>query len=60
MRANQRNEIFILTAVCGLFCQPVSAGRSGRSEAGHPAINFSTSLLLRQCPGLGPSVDVGE
>lgn len=47
MRANQSNEIFILTAV--------SAGRSGESEAGHAAINFGTWLLVRsaRCSGHG-------
>lgn len=57
MRVHYSNEIFIRTAVCGLFWLPASAGQS---EVGHPAINFSTSLLLRQCPVLGPSVEVGE
>lgn len=60
VHANHSNEIFILTAMCGLVWQPVSAEKSGQSETGHPAINFSTSLLLRQCPVLWPSVEVGE
>lgn len=46
MRANQSNEIFILTAVCVLFWQPVSAGRSGQSEAGRDATNFSASQAV--------------
>lgn len=57
MRVHYSNEIFIRTAVYGLFWLPANAGQS---EVGHLAINFSTSLLLRQYPVLGPSVEVGE